>query len=70
VDEVRDALEDDDSEASHIELAQEMIKSHADWNGASSDSDLWDKITEASHSLAGRSLRVLIRSEVESPEMA
>ena len=70
VDEVRDALEDDDSEASHIELAQEIIKSHADWNGSSSDSDLWDKITEASHSLAGRSLRVLIRSEVESPEMA
>ena len=47
MDEVRDALEDDDSEASHIELAQEIIKSHADWNGSSSDSDLWDKITRA-----------------------
>ena len=31
----------------HIELAQEIIKSHADWNGSSSDSDLWDKITRA-----------------------
>ena len=57
---MRDACEEDDSEQSHLELAAEIIKSHADWNESSSDSDLWDKITEASHSLAGmRSLRLL-----------
>ena len=66
MDDVRDALEDDDSEASHIWLAEEIIKSHGNWNESSSDSDLWDKITEASHS-GLRSLR-LLTDEIESVE--